>query len=45
MSKDEEIAQWLETLHCENWKDGLCFKPNCLLFRELANDIRAKFYS
>lgn len=42
MSEAEQIAQWLETLHCDNWKDDGpgCIKSNCQLFRQLADEIR-----
>lgn len=41
----EQIAQWLETLHCSHWKDGgICAKSNCELFRHLAKMIRSGVY-
>lgn len=45
-SEVEQIASWLETLHCDNWKDDLgCVKSNCLLFRSLAKRIRDGEYN
>lgn len=40
MSDIEAIARWLETLHCDRWKDVGCWKSNCIHFRKLAEDVR-----
>lgn len=46
MSEPEQIATWLERLHCDRWEDEDlgCFKSNCMLFRELAASIRSGEY-
>jgi hypothetical protein len=43
MDEVEAIAEWLETLHCDNWKDDGpgCWKSHCQTFRSLAEDIRS----
>lgn len=42
MSEREQIARWLETLHCDKWEEGGfgCYKSNCELFRSLAEKVR-----
>lgn len=37
MTDVEQIALWLETQHC---KEENCVKPTCLLFRDLAEEVR-----
>jgi hypothetical protein len=45
MSDKEKIAEWLETLHCDNWRTIGCTKSNCQLFRSLAKSIREEDWS
>lgn len=47
MSTTEEIATWLEHIHCDRIDDPDdidCIKSNCILFRDLANRIREGEY-
>lgn len=41
-SEPEQIARWLENLHCTHWnkESGGCTKSNCKIFRNLAKRIR-----